>query len=132
MGMRTVFSAAACALALAGCGGASTEPMAVSLDEHDNGRTVHVAVGDEVIVTLHSTYWAFSPVAAAGVLHATGAPAQSRGQCPPGVGCGTVTVHFTAVGAGTAEVDADRTSCGEALACTPGQGTFGVTIDVDK
>jgi hypothetical protein len=43
-----------------------------------------------------------------------------------------VTVRFTAVGKGTAELAAGRTTCGEALACGPGQGTYQVTIDVDK
>jgi hypothetical protein len=120
-----------CALALTGCGRANAEPVAFSLDEQDNGQTVHVPVGADIVVTLHSTYWTFVPLATAGVLHADGAPAVAGGQCPPGVGCGTVIVRFNAVAAGTAQLTAARTSCGEALACGPGEGTFRVTIDVD-
>jgi len=123
--------AGAATLLLGGCGSAHAEPVAVTLDEHDNGQTVHVAVGADVTVTLHSTYWTFSPVPA-GVLKTVGAPATVGGACAPGEGCGTVTVRFTAVGKGTAALAAGRTTCGEALACGPGQGTYRVTVDVDK
>lgn len=145
MGKRAVFgaviSAVACGLALTGCGSGTAAapakstppPTPVSLDEHDNGRTVHVTVGSPVTVTLHSTYWSFTPLAAAKVLRTDAAPSVAPGGgCGPGIGCGTVTVHFTAVAAGTAEVAAGRTSCGEAMQCPPGQGTYQVTVEVDN
>jgi hypothetical protein len=144
MRTRTLATVVLSLVALAGCGTATASPgdpatspghptaspAVQSLDEADNGRTVHVAVGSAITVTLHSTYWTFAPVAPAGVLTANGAPELDGGACPPGQGCGRVTAHFTAVASGTAQVSAARTTCGEAMRCGPGQGDYQVTVVV--
>jgi hypothetical protein len=133
--IRIVVIAPAVALALGGCtrsgaGGAGN----VIVDEKANGHTVRISRGGTIDVVLHSTYWKFSPLAGAGVLKPNGAPevaASPAGSgCVPGGGCGTVTAAFTAIGDGVAEVRASRTSCGEALRCTPDQASFLVTVVV--
>jgi hypothetical protein len=133
--VRTGAVIALTVLALAGCAGTTgggDRPVAV--DEKDNGQTITVVPGATVEVVLHSTYWSFAPLTGNGVLRSEGTPsvAASRpGQgCVPGGGCGTVTATFTAVGAGTADVRASRTSCGEAMACGPDQASFTVRIVV--
>ena len=102
------------------------------VDESANGSTVTVAPGDHVEVTLHSTYWQFNPSSDALVLAADGGPQTGPGtNCPrfPGSGCGTVTQKYTALKAGTATVTATRTTCGEAMACSPVQH-FKLTVHV--
>jgi hypothetical protein len=82
---------------------------------------------------LHSTYWRFDPSSDPLVLAADGGPQSAPGtNCPrfPGSGCGTVTQTFTAFGAGTATVTAGRTTCGEALACSPSQSEFKLSVHV--
>jgi hypothetical protein len=104
--------------------------------DQDNGKTVTVNVGDTVEIHLNNTYWRFAaPTGAA--LRMVGTPKISTSpplnpqiRCVPGEGCGSVTANFTSVAAGTAVVTATRTSCGEALACRPGQGTYTVTVVV--
>jgi hypothetical protein len=102
-----------------------------TFDEHDNGRTVRVAVGDTFRVTLHSTYWRFAEVPGGGTLLAVGAPrVVDSTPCHPGEGCGTVTLTVRAGGSGTVTLSAHRDSCGEALACGPGQGAFSLAVEV--
>lgn len=96
----------------------------------DAGRTVPVVQGGRLVVALDSTYWTFRPVAPGGVLRAIG-PARvvpRLSHCVPGQGCGTVTAEFQATGTGTAMVEATRTTCGEALRCTAGQGDYRVQV----
>jgi hypothetical protein len=96
----------------------------VTVDEAANGSDVTLAPGDHLQVTLHSTYWAFNPSSDPAVLGADRRPRTGPGtNCPtyPGSGCGTVTQTYTALKAGTADVSADRTTCGEAMACNPAQ-----------
>lgn len=129
-------------LALAGCGsgsgggggpagpaGAST----VTATEADNGRTITLAVGDHLVVRLASTYWRFAGTSAA-VLSNVSAPAVAASapgvRCVPGGGCGTVTAAYLAIAPGEAVVGADRTSCGEARACTGGDGTYRLDVRV--
>jgi hypothetical protein len=114
---------------------APTAAAKVVVDEHSNGRAVHVAAGTTVVVVLHNTYWHFGPPPAGGMLAEVGQPSAAprrpgAGGCMPGMGCGTVTATFRAVGAGTAVIRASRTTCGEALRCRAGQGRFAVTIVV--
>lgn len=122
-------------LALAGCarsGGAGGG--SVTLDEKDNGHTVRVSSGTTIDVVLHSTYWRFAALAGTDVLTPNRAPSVAASPpgsgCVPGGGCGTVTAVFTAVGAGVVDVRATRASCGEALACSPDQASYAVTIVV--
>ena len=75
-------------------------------------------------MTLHSSYRAFNPSSDPAVLSPDRGPQTGPGtNCPtyPGSGCGTVTQTYTALKAGTAHVSADRTTCGEAMACNPAQ-----------
>jgi hypothetical protein len=104
----------------------------VKVDESANDSTVTIVPGDHVEVTLHSTYWQFNPSSDALVLAADGGPQTGPGtNCPkfPGSGCGTVTQKYTALKAGTATVTATRTTCGEAMACSPVQH-FKLTVHV--
>jgi hypothetical protein len=107
-------------------------PATVKVDESANGSDVTLARGDHLQVTLHSTYWQFNPTRAPAVVAADGGPKAGPGtNCPtfPGSGCGTVTQTYTAGKAGTATVTATRTTCGEAMACSPVQH-YSVTVHV--
>jgi len=102
-----------------------------NVSDADNGKTVTVAVGDRVIVTLHSTYWQIDAGSDPAVLRKDGATAYApSGDCVPGGGCGTATASFTALASGHARVAASRTSCGEAMGCTGGAGSFFVDVNV--
>src|SRR5215831_13512450 len=127
--VTVAIAAIACGAAGASSSGA-VRAMPVTVTEADNGRTVTAAQGSVVTVTLHSTYWTFAGSSNSAVLQAVGQPLASPGSCPPGVGCGQVTATFTAVGAGRADVTASRSSCGEALSCTGGSGSFRVSVVV--
>lgn len=95
-----------------------------------NGKSLSLRVGDRLEVTLSSTYWMFDPAPGHVVNAGAGPQVAPDPSCVPGGGCGTVTQSFVAVGAGTAQVTAHRTSCGEAMACTPAQASFTVTVVV--
>jgi hypothetical protein len=102
--------------------------------DDDNGRTVKLAPGDHLEVVLHSTYWTFDGSSDPAVVSGDGDPVYAGGgpKCggPPGSGCGTVTARFTAGAAGTAVVSAHRTSCGEALRCSPDKSRWALTVKV--
>ena len=101
----------------------------VGLTETDEGHTVGAHPGDVIVATLHNTYWRFAPpgpgLTQIGQETITPAP---RGTCLPGVGCGTVIARYRATASGASDVRASRTSCGEALACAPGQGEWTVRV----
>jgi hypothetical protein len=104
----------------------------VKVDEAANGSEVTLGRGDHLQVTLHSTYWQFNPSSDSPVLGTDGGPRTGPGtNCPsfPGSGCGTVTQIYTAGKAGTAVVTATRTTCGEAMLCSPAQH-YAVTVHV--
>jgi len=101
----------------------------VSVDESQNGMTVTVQAGDRIVATLHSTYWQFA--APSGVLQPRGDAVTTpdpKGSCLPGVGCGTVRLTALAASAGEGTLSASRTSCGEAMGCPPGQGSWSVHV----
>jgi hypothetical protein len=106
----------------------------VQADEQSNGQTVTLSPGDHLQVVLHSTYWQFNAPSDPGVVSADSEPAYQGGgpKCggPPGSGCGTVTAHYTAGHDGSAVVSAGRTSCGEALRCSPDQSRWALTVKV--
>ncbi len=83
-------------------------PGTIHLVDSDNGTTVRVVKGTTIVVALSSTYWMFPAPPNAAVLQMVGAvttmPAPI-GTCVPGGGCGTVSVTYTAVGAGQATID---------------------------
>jgi hypothetical protein len=107
----------------------------VSASEANNGTTVTMHRGDTLNVTLHSTYWTIQGSSNPTVLVQQGPqtttpePPSSR-RCVPGQGCGTVSADFLAAAAGNADVTASRTSCGEALRCTPAQSTWTLHVIV--
>jgi hypothetical protein len=106
----------------------------VSVGDADKGRTMTVAVGDQVVLTLGSTYWRFADPTPAGLLVSVGPPVVNASppgaHCVPGGGCGTVAVTFRAAKPGTAVAKASRTSCGEARGCVNDEGSYQVTIVV--
>lgn len=111
--------------------GAPSPGSPVVLDEHATGRTVTVGVGRVVELDLHSTYWSAPRTSDERVLVPLGAPAGVPGtNCHPGSGCGVMRARYTAERAGTATLTAQRTSCGEAMACPPGSRTFTLSVHV--
>ncbi|WP_042394591.1 hypothetical protein [Streptacidiphilus carbonis] len=120
----------------AGCGsagtGTHTAPTAaptVTLDDRSSGRTVTIPAGGTVDLVLHSTYWSGPRSSAPDALQPLGTALTSPAPgCVPGQGCGTVTARFQARTTGRATLTATRTTCGEALLCTPAQRTFTATV----
>jgi hypothetical protein len=112
----------------------TTVELALRLTDADNGRSITAAVGSLITVVLPSTYWHVMPPTDTNVLAMHGQPEVTAGGpgCPsiPGTGCGTVLVTFAALAAGSADVVANRSSCGEALRCTGDQGQWRVHIEV--
>jgi hypothetical protein len=113
---------------------ARPRPKAVTktVTDRDKGTTVTVHVGDRLKVVLASTYWTIHKSPKPAVLRTDGEQVTTpelKG-CVPGAGCGTASRTFTAVAKGTTTVSASRTSCGEALLCTGGNGKFSVTVVV--
>ena len=105
---------------------ATPPPSAVAVSEPSAGRTFQIRRGERVVLSLHSTYWHIAPPDGR-ILTQTGAqkviPALA-GTCRPGIGCGTVQATFIASATGSAKLTAFRTTCGEARACPPGQGSY--------
>ena len=112
----------------------STGGRGITLDEHASGGTVTLPVGATLQLTLHSTYWRPPTSSAVTVLGPIGSDntstAPTGSGCHPGSGCGTISARFTALRSGTVTVSSSRTSCGEAMACTPAQRTFTVTVRI--
>lgn len=104
----------------------------LEISEADNGHSIRVPRGTQIQVVLHNTYWQLRGTSDSATLAPAGEPQfkANRSECLPGAGCGTVTQSFTAIGAGRAEINAERTVCGEALPCTPDQRRFSVTVIV--
>jgi hypothetical protein len=103
-----------------------------TITDRDKGTTVPLHVGDHLKVILASTYWTIQPASNRAVLRSDGRPV-TKGKlqgCVPGAGCGTTTETFTAVKDGKATVSASRTTCGEALLCTGGNGEYKVSVVV--
>jgi len=108
-------------------------PGARTVDEASNGSTIEAAPGEVFQLVLHSTYWQIEGSSDPDVVAQNGEPSKTAappGTCPPGVGCGTVQVAFTARQAGMARISASRRLCGEALLCPPEQRSFVLTITV--
>ena len=99
----------------------------VRLSERSAGRTFQMLRGDRVVLTLHNTYWRIAPPDGR-ILTPTGRQTVNpppAGTCRPGIGCGIVQASFIATATGSTAITASRTPCGEAMACPPGQGSFG-------
>ena len=123
-------AATACASSSSGgATGLSSAPTTHRLDEHANGSTVQVSLGDAVVVVLHSTYWTFA--APQSVLQPVGVPQPSPSHCPVmGSGCGTVTSTYKAGHVGQTTLHAHRDSCGEARRCTSTESDWSVIVRV--
>ena len=109
----------------------SSSPV-VRAGERQNNKTVTLKKGQRLQVVLHSTYWQFHGSSDGAVLTLIGRP-RARPRltgCVPGAGCGTVTSVYLAASAGTADVTASRTSCGEALGCTPAASRYTLHVRV--
>jgi len=133
-----MFAAIASAVMAVGCGtaheGSGSPHPARQITEHDgaNGKTIHIAVGDKLVLILGSSYWNIRGSSAPGVLRQLG-PARlvrSSRSCPPGVGCQPKRALYKALASGKAIITAHRVTCGEALACTGSRGHFRLTVIV--
>lgn len=114
----------------------SSQPPAqlVRVNESNDGKTVTLHPGDILQLQLHSTYWKIA-APSGNALSQTGKPAYGRRpvdarDCVPGAGCGTVQVEFRAEHPGNAQVRASRTTCGEAMMCSPHTGSYRLTVVV--
>jgi hypothetical protein len=105
----------------------------VQVGDKDNGMTVRVRIGSTVVVVLNSTYWGFASPSNGAVVRQVGGvttvPAPI-GTCVVGGGCGTVSATYQAVAVGQSEISASRTTCGEALQCTGGAGSYSLQVVV--
>jgi hypothetical protein len=129
--MRAALGLVICCVAgcVAGCGSPTRAPGAVS--EADNGHTLTVRTGADIRLVLHSTYWSFGGTSAPAVVTVVGSPTYSPHPGGiPGSGSGTTTETLRAVAPGRATLSASRLSCGEALRCQPGAGSYAVVIVV--
>jgi hypothetical protein len=114
----------------AGIAATGALPVVHAAESRDGGK-VTLRRGQELRVVLHSTYWQFKAPSPAGVLRLVGKPVvRPKPGCVPGQGCGTVTATYVARTVGSAAVVAARTSCGEALRCTPAAGSYKLTVAV--
>jgi hypothetical protein len=137
MSARSTPVAAALLFVVLGCASgtsshAATRPLpVVQAGDARDGDTIAVRQGQRLRVVLHSTYWEFKPTSHPAVLHLVAPPQVApKSGCVPGQGCGTVTAVYVARHAGTATVQAERTSCGEAMGCTAAAGSYSLTVVV--
>jgi hypothetical protein len=137
LGLVSAAVLASCGAVMTG-GGASPSPgptpgaQLVVATDSDNGKTFDLHVGDRLELKLASTYWNINESSDLSVLRLAGPPAispQPNG-CVPGAGCGFAIASFDAVGKGSADVTASRTSCGEAMRCVGNAGTYRVSVVV--
>lgn len=121
--------------------GSGTQPAdhltrKINIGLADSGRSIQVRPGDELVLTLSSTYWHLQAPEPANVLTLTRPSSRvvrpTPPRCPPGQGCGAVRAVYTASQPGRATITANRTSCGEARRCTPRQAHFQLTITVNR
>jgi hypothetical protein len=109
-------------------------PVTRTVTYRANGTAIVLHVGEVVRVLLGSTYWTIRGSSNTAVLAAAG-PVEhvaqgSDSSCVPGAGCGSVSQSFVARAAGRAVVSAHRVICGEAMACSPAQQDFTLTVVV--
>jgi hypothetical protein len=114
-------------------GGRTTSGMParkIELGFAANDHTVSAHPGDVITVRLDSTYWKFQPVTGGVLTRGTFVSRPMHGHIVPGSGAGAVVATFRVLKAGTAQVSAARQSCGEAMRCVGGQGSFTMTVVV--
>jgi uncharacterized protein YceK len=140
----------AAAILLAGCGSshntgvsaspgpstsavATTTPAPDQVSDTTKAGQVKLAVGQRLIVTLHSTYWQFdAPIPSSVLVPVSGPTSHVCANPPPfpGSGCGTVVQQFQARQVGVAVLTASRNACGEAVRCRPDQSRWQLTVTV--
>lgn len=123
-----------CAASAGGTGSQSASSGApgggtIRLVAADNGRTVTVSAGARIVLTLDNTYWHLAPVSSS-ALQAGKVAVRPTASGIPGSGRGAVVATYRAVAAGRAVVAANRTTCGEAMACSPDRSRYRVTVVV--
>ena len=124
----TLFLALAC---IAWSSAPATAASIVRATDHDNGQTITLRRSQRLLVVLASTYWQLQRSSNHRVLRLVDGPeVRPTMGCVPGAGCGTATATYLAAAAGHATVTATRTSCGEALRCTPAQSRFTLNVVV--
>jgi hypothetical protein len=134
--MVLAVSAAACGSNHASAGSAPSDPgctLPKLVGDQANRTTLRLCVGQTLRLSLHSTYWGnieSSPDTVVKALGPTVVVSPAPVGCAPGVGCGTLVTEFRGLAPGTATVSAHRTSCGEALLCTPDHRSFSLTVVV--
>jgi hypothetical protein len=131
--MLALLGAAVCpGSGLAGPAIPSRQPAATAVaTNRDNGHTVGLRRGQRLAVVLSSTYWQLQASSNSNVLRSVGVLKISpRPGCVPGAGCGTASATYLGVGTGRATVTATRTSCGEAMGCTPAASRFTMNVVV--
>jgi hypothetical protein len=104
----------------------------------NNKKTINIRTGDQIILTLDSTYWAIDPVDNTKlkpqgdplVTPIMPGPDAPEGCKLPGSGCGTIVWKLKAIKKGVSFIKASRQSCGEALKCTPEQSSFQLRLNV--
>ena len=118
-----------------GAGGAGAVSSVTVVHETDNGTTVHVKVGGEVILEDFSSLWGVPASSSEAVLSDAsakdGRPGCASAMKPPGQGCHVPQILYKAAAAGTATIKAHRDQCGEAMRCVPPNSSdFAITVVV--
>jgi hypothetical protein len=124
----------------AGCGTTASRasgpgaggPTVIVVHSDATGQTVSAKAGDRIELILSSSYWHVTGNSAPTVLRQDGPPVPlpRPRSCPdiPGIGCTPVRADFTALTNGKTVITAERSACGEALRCKPGQTRFSVNV----
>ncbi len=107
-----------------------------TLNENSANKTYSIKVGATFHLVLHSMYWTLNPLPSKSAVKTVGDPVGSAAPIgpgrPPGTGQGSLDWTLKAVRVGILTLQATRTSCGEALMCSPDQSKFAVKIKVIK
>ncbi len=105
----------------------SAAPGRLRVSNADNGRTIVMAIGASLQVSLESTSWVLGSDTS--ILAQAGETTLDAGSdCVPGVACGTTTATFVAKRQGIAHVRATRSYCGEDVKCSPDNDTWTVNV----
>jgi hypothetical protein len=106
----------------------------LTVSDNRNGQTVVLRTGEQLRVDLASTYWSIQPPTNMTVLSPQGDARvlPQLDHCVPGGGCGHVIQVYVATTIGRSSVTATRSSCGEAMGCTPAASRFQVLVTVRR
>ena len=104
-------------------------PKVITATSSNSGQTVTIRVGTTLIIKLSADNWAVDSTNG-GVLAPQGPVVHQSDRCVPGGTCGTTTATFGAQRTGTAQVQASRTYCGEAIRCQPSTDSWTLSVVV--